>query len=277
MKPFTPRTTAPSRDNKNYIKTTHGGYNYAMEILNGDVLPNCVGYAWGRRREILGTFHELSRGNAEVWWGKHDGYKRSQTPSVGDIACWKQGNAGDGRDGAGHVAVVEEVYPDGSILTSNSAYKGSRFYMRTIKAPYEINRFQFQGFIKMPDGWKPGVETPKGKSDAEHKQVAEGIYRDKDVYAKYGNNPGRAIKLKAEGFEPAKVQRYIQEIIQNGSKPSKPKGKSDAEHKKIAEGIVRDKEVYAKYGNNPGRAVKLKADGFEPAKVQRYINQLLRK
>lgn len=43
---FVRRKTAPTNDNKYYIKTTKGGYNKCIQIQsNGSVLPNCVGYA----------------------------------------------------------------------------------------------------------------------------------------------------------------------------------------------------------------------------------------
>lgn len=148
---FKPRTTAPSTTDKNYLRINQGGLNYAIAVTGVSVLPNCVGYAWGRWRELLGQFHELSRGNAEVWWGKRDGYERSQTPRLGSIICWRQGSPAVYEDGAGHVAVVEDIKEDGTIITSNSAYKGSRFYMRTLKPPYNMGgTYVLQGFIHPP-------------------------------------------------------------------------------------------------------------------------------
>lgn len=141
------RTTAPSYTDQNWIHYTRNGYNYCIKISGGSCLPNCVGYAWGRWRELLGKYHKLSRGNAENWWGNTgDGYKRGQTPKVGAVCCWE----GKG-DRAGHVAIVEKVNSDGSILTSNSAYGGTRFYMLTIKKPYGLGYYYpFQGFIYLP-------------------------------------------------------------------------------------------------------------------------------
>lgn len=62
-------------------------------------------------------------------------------PTLGSIACWKVGKLKDGSDGAGHVAVVEEIKSNGDIVTSNSAWGGKEFYMQT--------------FSKLKDyGWK---------------------------------------------------------------------------------------------------------------------------
>lgn len=151
MAVFIPRLTAPSTDDLNYIKTTHGGYNYCINISNGSVLPNCVGYAWGRWREILGSYHNLSRGNAELWWGNtSDGYARGQTPKLGAVICWAKGTVGNANDGAGHVAIVEQINDDGSIVTSNSSYGGQRFYLRTRDNTYASSGYRFQGFIYLP-------------------------------------------------------------------------------------------------------------------------------
>lgn len=151
MSKYIPRLTAPGTDDKNWIHINYGGYNSCLYIGNKSCLPNCVGYAWGRWRELLGKTPNLSRSNAENWWGTKDGYERGQTPKLGAVICWRKGKAGVGSDGAGHVAIVEQVNADGSIITSNSAYNGTRFYLKTIKPPYELGgSYAFQGFIYIP-------------------------------------------------------------------------------------------------------------------------------
>lgn len=156
---FTRRLSAPSSTNKYYIKTTKGGYNRCIMIDSetGSVLPNCVGYAWGRYCEEQ-NIHDcnLSRGNAENWWGHtSDGYARGQTPKLGAVICWHSTRSG------GHVAVVEKVYSNGMILTSNSAYNGSRFYKKTLHPPnyYMGSAYSFQGFI-YPDTEFIDPDTP---------------------------------------------------------------------------------------------------------------------
>lgn len=155
------RTTPPSYTNKYYIKTTKGGYNKCVEInaSTGSVLPNCVGYAYGRFMESQGvTTCRLSRGNAENWYGKtSDGYERGRDPKLGAIICWSDSN------GDGHVAFVEKVYDTGDVLTSNSAYNGSRFYMKTLKkvGNYYMGRtYHFQGFIYNPTEFIDPDEPP---------------------------------------------------------------------------------------------------------------------
>lgn len=149
---FKIRTSAPSTTNKYWKHTSTGGYNSCIHIANGSVLPNCVGYAWGRFYEILGNKPKLSRRNAEDWFGyTADGYKRGKTPKVGAVICWRKGKAGVNSDGAGHVAIVERVNNDGSILISESGYNSFRFRTRTLAKPYSIgSAYTFQGFIYNP-------------------------------------------------------------------------------------------------------------------------------
>ena len=151
-KKYNSRLTEPGTKDKNWLHTSAGGYNSCIHISGGSCLPNCVGYAWGRWRKLLGKNHNLSRSNAENWWGNTgDGYKRGQTPKLGAVICWRKGIAGNGSDGAGHVAIVEQVNADGSIITSNSGYGGKRFYTQHLKPPYSIGRsYTLQGFIYIP-------------------------------------------------------------------------------------------------------------------------------
>lgn len=164
---FKARMTAPAASNKYWVHTSKGGLNECIIInsATGSCLPNCVGYAWGRFYEITGKRPSLSKANAENWFGyTTDGYARSQTPSVGAVICWRKGKAGVSADGAGHVAIVEEVKSNGDIVTSNSDYGGTRFYTKTITkaSGYSIgSAYTFQGFI-LP----PGVNTPEGTTPA---------------------------------------------------------------------------------------------------------------
>lgn len=164
MSRYVPRTTIPDPTDLNWIKTTYGGYNYCIlgnpSYATGSVLANCVGYAWGRWRELLGAYHNLSRGNASTWYGNtSDGYARGSEPKLGAVICWDGGS-----DGSGHVAIVEEIAPDRSwIKTSNSAYGGSYYYNQTL---YRSNNwtwssnYTFQGFIYSPIDWESQQYIP---------------------------------------------------------------------------------------------------------------------
>lgn len=152
MATFTPRTTPPTATDKWWIHTSHGGKNSCIHISNGSVLPNCVGYAWGRFCEILGDVCKLSRADAGKWYGyTADGYNRGSKPQVGAVMCWSRPGH------AGHVCIVEKVYPDGSVDTSESAYNGTRWYKSHRVPPnYDTGGYIFQGFI-----YNPAVEGLK--------------------------------------------------------------------------------------------------------------------
>lgn len=155
--------SAPTRTNKYYISTgwkqpPGPGYNRCITYVDGYCLPNCVGYAWGRFMEIAGvTTCNLSRGNAKDWYpNTRDGYSRGQVPQVGAVMCWKT------RGQYGHVAIVEQVYSDGSVLISESADCGdhvvydpnnSRHWKTQIistRSNYSTVYANFQGFIYNP-------------------------------------------------------------------------------------------------------------------------------
>ena len=143
---FNERTSPPSFTDPNWIKTTFGGFNRCIAIdATGSVIPNCTGYAWGRWLELLNvTDHNLYTGNGGSWYGHtSDGYQRGHTPKLGAVACWSGGD--------GHVAIVEKIYADNSIDTTDSVYGGQRFRRIHYTPSYTLSGYTFQGFIYPPD------------------------------------------------------------------------------------------------------------------------------
>ena len=143
MSNFVPRLTAPTTDNKYY-------YSDNPFYKSGYGLPNCTCYAFGRFYELTGVYPSLSLSNAENWWSHADGYQRGTAPRLGAVICWRKGVAGDSTDGAGHVAVVEQINADGSFLTSNSGWESTLFWTQTISADCALSGYVFQGFIYLP-------------------------------------------------------------------------------------------------------------------------------
>lgn len=146
---FEPRLTSAGMLNNPYWYSQNPFY------LAGYGLPNCTCYAWGRFWEISDTEHDysnrpnLSTGNAEDWFGyTGDGYERGNEPRLGAVICFADGPF----SGEGHVAIVEQINDDGSIVTSNSAYGGQYFYTQTLQPPNYLpaNGYVFQGFIYNP-------------------------------------------------------------------------------------------------------------------------------
>lgn len=161
---FKPRLTAPSYDDNNWISSSAGGYSpccsgqdSSKQLTYPSTLPNCVGYVWGRWREILGSNPPMTTVNA----GDFVAANRSRLaignyPKLGAIMCWSSTTGG-----YGHVAVVEQINVDGegnySLTASESEYGGRRFVCDSYryKSPdYRYyNGFKFEGFI-----YCPGVE-----------------------------------------------------------------------------------------------------------------------
>lgn len=151
---YKPRKTAPSYDNRYYLKRGMGGYNRCILISGNSCLANCVGYAYGRCLEN-GSREDtrvLPTCNAEDWLSvaRGNGLQTGNTPKLGAVIVWQSGRLWNSGDGCGHVGVVEEIYSDGSILVSQSNYGGTRFFLTTIKKPYHITGQTFIGFIYNP-------------------------------------------------------------------------------------------------------------------------------
>ena len=153
---FTPRLNQPPNTNVHWIKSGYGGLNPCIlgypSYGPGNVLANCVGYAYDRAWEILGTDPHLCINQASAWYTYNDGYPRSSTPQLGAIACWDDG-------ASGHVAVIEEITYSGgtpvSCTVSESVYGGAYFQTATITAAsgwYRFTGYTFQGFIILPVG-----------------------------------------------------------------------------------------------------------------------------
>ena len=127
------RLVAPDVNNLYYICKGGGGYNDAIQgnaSTNAEknrqtkwsALPNCVGYVNGRSKEIAHD-PKLSVPYCDAaYFPKMSSWTKGKKAKLGAIAVWK------GRT-YGHVAIVEELYSDGSYLISESGW--SSFYFRT--------------------------------------------------------------------------------------------------------------------------------------------------
>lgn len=141
---FVQRTAAPATSSKYY-------YANNPFYTAGYGLPNCTCYAWGRFYELTGSRPTLCLRDAEDWYGWDDGYSRGKTPRLGAVAVWGKGVVGDGSDGAGHVAVVEQINNDGSIIISESGYGSFTFRRTTLNSSYTyFTGYKFLGFIYPP-------------------------------------------------------------------------------------------------------------------------------
>ena len=133
------RTTKPTNI-PYYIRKADGGYSDACKGKPTDptatVLSNCVGYANGRFAEIIGKpcieYQLVCNAENFIERAKSMGLKISGKPTLGGIMVWQKGKTLGGKDGAGHVCVVEKIVNENTIITSESGYNAkSPFWTQT--------------------------------------------------------------------------------------------------------------------------------------------------
>ena len=118
-------------------------------------------YAYGRFNEIVnaGYMKYLAPVNAEQFIDymnyRAKGVTSGMTPKLGSVAVWQAGKTKNGSDGAGHVAIVEQLNPDGSIVTSESGYGSSTPFWTKIRNNAngrwgQNTNYIFLGFIYNP-------------------------------------------------------------------------------------------------------------------------------
>ena len=154
------RLACPEKTNKYYTNGKYNPfvYNYDMFKIGG----NCTTYSYGRMAELIDRQPtELPTSNAENWY-QDTKFKKGSIPKLGAIICWSKGKIHWGKDGAGHVAVVEKINDDGSITISESGYKSFLFRTRTIKQPYKMSGYKLEGFIYCPNNYEIPLKGYKG-------------------------------------------------------------------------------------------------------------------
>jgi len=129
---FTPRYNAPSQDE--YYYSAEG--NLYAEY--GWPMPNCAAYAWGRVYEITGVKPTVNPGHAKSWFGT-GGYATGWEPALGAVMCWNGGSMG-------HVAVVEAINDDGTVVVSESHSSGGYFNTAVLRDDGS-DYVGFQGYI----------------------------------------------------------------------------------------------------------------------------------
>lgn len=127
-----PQTSKPEGYDKYYRTKSVGGYSPCIPGNNDrgqrdlklNVLPNCVGWATGRFNEI-GKWNEcryLGNTNAKYFirMARAQGLKVTAEPTLGGCMVWSNKDAG-------HVAIVEQIVDDKTVITSESEWYGAVF------------------------------------------------------------------------------------------------------------------------------------------------------
>lgn len=129
---------------------------------------------------------------------------------------WQKGaTLGDG-DGAGHVAVVEQINADGSIITSESGWGGFAFKRITRTNSNgrwgQSSAYKFRGCIINPSVKSSPAPAPKLKSVS---VVAQEV-----IDGKWGTGTDRKSRLTAAGYNYNEVQNKVNEILSKKKKPA---------------------------------------------------------
>lgn len=130
-------------------------YNANPYYHRGFGLPNCTAYAWGRLSEICNSPCSVTRGNA-IDWASKQGMTKINSPEQGSCIIYSGGILDSMGRFCGHIGVVEQVYPDGTIDVSMSSYGDYiwRLYRLSPKDGYYVPEsygLTFYGFY-MYDG-----------------------------------------------------------------------------------------------------------------------------
>lgn len=155
MAEFVPQFTIPATDDPYFIRKEYGGYSPCIkgkpEYFPGSPLANCVAWAWGiaaKREQNPNCNIGFAKGakwpgNAWDWISRPNGRRTGMTPELGAIACWIRN---DGVN-SGHVASVEQINEDGSVVCAESGYDGFYFQTKTYRNGMSRANSTFQGFI----------------------------------------------------------------------------------------------------------------------------------
>lgn len=221
---FVPRLSKPEAGNPYYCRD-----KYAVGIIPGspldaecDVLANCVGYAAGRFNEIIGRgcfVYWQYAPNPDQWiaTAKEYGLRTGSEPELGAVAVWTH-----------HVAVVEQINDDGSIITSESGYGCANPFWtsKRSRGGGSWGGDGFLGFIYQPEkedpmkkgidiSWcQPKVDWQKVTTDFCIIQIGGGaVRRQKDTMyeSHYAGAKGRGIPVGAYWFTWARTVAEAEE------------------------------------------------------------------
>lgn len=202
---MTPCKAIPAKTNKWYLRKEAGGYSPCIpgspEYCPGSVLDNCVGWSWGRFAEMhddkdckIGCYPGNNfPGNAYAWieYSRKQGFEIGTTPVLGAVAVWIV-NSGKW----GHVANVEEIYSDGSWLSSESGYDS--FAFKNKKYPKSAYRagYKFLGFV-LPKYEFYIEEKPEPKPDPSNFKIGDKVIISGNLYySSYAASPSGYINRK---------------------------------------------------------------------------------
>ena len=185
---FTRRTTAPEYGNVYYY---NGAYNPFIAV---GCIGECTWYVWGRAYEILGHWPNISKWYAKDFYAYNvntGAYPYGNEPKLGAIACFAPNNHADW---TGHVAIVEAVGGDGSVILSEYNFVSRHVFSANRYLNPTEARTWVQGYIyiRPDDPVIPNhIPGPVGGSDDD---IADGDYTIRSDVAE-----GRSLGWEGDG------------------------------------------------------------------------------
>lgn len=151
---YKPRFSEPAKSSMYYYgnQNIYHACGMGMQHKKNGVMGyygNCTAYAWGRMWELTGARYTGFCGNAEDMFeaAKKCGLKTGNTPKLGSFIIWASGSVKNSADGCGHIACVEQINADGSIVVSESGWNSYLFKVEAIPKPYKRYDYKLLGFV----------------------------------------------------------------------------------------------------------------------------------
>lgn len=206
-----------------------------------DIIPTECGCP-----EMIRLFQKMGE------WNESDVRK----PNPGDIIFydWQDSGSGDNKGTPDHVGIVEKV--SGNTITVIEGNKNDAVGRRTLK----VNGRYIRGY-GIPRYSAASAATTGGTGSSVTVERAA-----KDVIAgKYGNGDTRKKAITALGLDYDAVQKRVNEMLGSGSESTK----------KTVDQVARE-VIGGDWGNGDYRKRKLREAGYDPAEVQKRVNEILR-
>ena len=187
---FSRRTTAPEYGNIYYYNGAYNPYAYDQTLIG-----ECTWYVWGRAYEILGQRPNIfTRCHAKDIYAYNlnsGAYPYGNEPKLGAIACFGPNNHAYE---TGHVAIVEAVGGDGSVILSEYNFVSRHVFSANRYLNPTEARTWVQGYIyiRPDDPVIPNhIPGPVGGSDDD---IADGDYTIRSDVAE-----GRSLGWEGDG------------------------------------------------------------------------------
>lgn len=186
---FTRRTTAPEYGNVYYYNGAYNPFAYYPNLIG-----ECTWYVWGRAYEILGHRPNISNRYAKDFYAYNvnsGAYPYGNEPKLGAIACFAPNNHAYE---TGHVAIVEAVGGDGSVILSEYNFVSRHVFSANRYLNPTEARTWVQGYIyiRPDDPVIPNhIPGPVGGSDDD---IADGDYTIRSDVAE-----GRSLGWEGDG------------------------------------------------------------------------------